>query len=115
MAKNKTANETETVVIEPADVGQLKTDEAAPKSKSPLVDSLKAKLRAEKARLVALLAPVRKRLDELTQSDEVNKLRQQVRDINKEMMVVDNELAAMLRAGGSKSMKAEPGNYVAGK
>lgn len=80
--------------------------------KTPRLRSIYEELQVRKAPLAAEREKVRARLDELTQSDEVNRLRKRMKELNAELFPIDNELAALARGLGVKaSLAAGPGGH----
>jgi hypothetical protein len=87
---------------------QFTTDPAA---KTPLVDELYAKLKAIEAELEARLAPARAYYEAAVNDPKLLAARKDIKEINAKLLPVKNELAALARARGAKSIKLEQGTY----
>lgn len=80
--------------------------------KRPLLKKLFDELMAQKAPLALEREKVRAELDALTQNPRIAELRAKLKDLNAKLGPMDNELAGLARALGSKSVHAEPGVYT---
>lgn len=83
-------------------------------TKAPITAALKAKLLEEEARLETQLAPHRDLHDRHVNDPKFLAAKRAIKEISPKLAAVKNELAALARAGGAKSLKAEPGEYKAG-
>jgi hypothetical protein len=84
-------------------------------TKAPMVRALRARLEAERDRLLAELAPHRELYERLINAPELVGARAAIRRIGAELGPVQNELAALARAGGATGIQADPGVYAAGE
>ena len=80
-------------------------------SKSPRADALKAELLIEESKLRAELAPHREVYDKMMNDPKLLNCQKAIKDISARLAAVQNELAKMVRAGGSKGITIEPGIY----
>lgn len=79
--------------------------------KAPLTTALRKQLEAEKKRLEAELAPHRVFHDAHVNDPQFLESKAKIKEINAALFPVLNELAALARAGGAKSIVAEAGEY----
>lgn len=84
----------------------------APASKTPLADALRAKLQEERDRLQAELKPYREVYDKKVNDPELLEARAKIKALSNLLIPIENELAALVRAGGSKGIKVEAGTYT---
>lgn len=84
-------------------------------AKAPRTAKLYEELKAEEARLEAILAPARETYERLVNDPALIEARKVIRATNALLAPVKNELAVLARAGGARSLKAEPGVYEGGK
>jgi hypothetical protein len=80
-------------------------------SKTPLVSALKVQLEAKQAKLEAELAPIRELYEKLVNDPKLAEAKAAILRINAELGPIKNELAAIVRAEGTKSITVEPGIY----
>jgi len=55
---------------------------------------------------------VREELDSLAQNPRIAELRTRVKELNAVLAPIDNEIAALAKALGGRSITAEPGSYT---
>lgn len=103
--------EAEKQTITSADVATVDAVLAAT-DKHPTLRKLYKELMTKKAPLAKALDEARAKLDALTQTPEVNALRAEIKRLNVELGPIDNELAGLARALGTKGMRLEPGAYT---
>lgn len=80
-------------------------------NKSPRVSALKRELEQDVAALQEELVPYRELYEALVNDPRLIECRKKIKEINNKLFPLLNELAAIARAGGAKSIKAEPGSY----
>lgn len=107
---SKKVNEVPTITS--ADVGEVPAEIVRP-AKSPRSDALKRELEAERDKLQAELAPYREDYERLANNPRLIECRLHIKRINALLMPIMNDLAALVRAGGSKGIQAEAGSYSA--
>lgn len=101
------------VEVVPEEKAEAPVEEVkAPASKTPLADALKVKLQEERDRLKAELKPYREVYDQKINDPELLEARAKIRELSNLLIPVENELAALVRAGGSKGLKVEAGTYT---
>jgi molecular chaperone GrpE (heat shock protein) len=81
-------------------------------NKSPRADALKAELEAERDALLRELAPHREYYERHQADQRFIQARQKIKEISAKLGPVQNELAALARASGARSIKAEAGTYT---
>lgn len=88
---------------------------AAPRrAKAPRVSALMAQLQAEKVKLEEELAPYRADYEILINAPRLLECRRKIKEVSAKLGVVNDELAAIVRANGSKGIKVESGVYTKG-
>jgi hypothetical protein len=80
--------------------------------KAPRSAALKAELEAEKVKLEAELAPARELYERHVNDPAFLAAKRTIKELNAKLGPIQNELAALARAGGSKGIQVEPGEYV---
>lgn len=81
--------------------------------KTPRLKELFRQLWAEKQKIVAELAPARAIHDELVNDPRLVAARKTIKELSAKLAPIDNELAGLARALGSKRMKLDPGVFSA--
>jgi hypothetical protein len=98
--------EVQTVTTE--DVGAVKVEG---QSKTPRVLQLKKELEKEKEALEKELAPYRELYEKHVNDPKYLEARVKIKEISSKLGPICNELASIARAGGSKGIKIEPGEF----
>jgi hypothetical protein len=80
--------------------------------KAPRVAALVEQLQAEKAELEAQLAPYREFYEAHVNDPKYLEAKVKIKELNAKIAPLCNELAAIARANGAKSIKIEPGNFA---
>lgn len=83
--------------------------------KTPGLLALKKDLEARKAALMEKIGPAREVYERKINDTELVEARRIIKENQKELGEVDNELAAIARALGAKGIRAEPGEYKNGE
>lgn len=100
--------------ITTADVGVINVEtvtEVVP-DKSPRVSALKRELEQDIAALQEELAPYREFYEAHVNDPRLLECRAKIKEINAKLFPLLSELAAIARASGAKSIKAESGSYT---
>ena len=98
-----------TETITSADVGEV-PDIVRP-SKSPRVAALLQELQKEKEALEAELKPYREFYEAHVNDPKFIAAKVKIKEINAKLFPIFNEIAAIARSKGAKSIKAEAGEY----
>lgn len=80
-------------------------------SKSPQVDALYKQLKEKHDKLQAQLAPYRETYERLVNDPKLLEARKMIIHINRELGLIQNELAAIARGNGSKGIQVGAGEY----
>lgn len=80
-------------------------------SKSPKLNALKAQLEAEKEAILAIVAPHRAYFEAHRNDPKFIEARRVIKEANPRLAEIDNELAGLARAVGSRGIKVDAGVY----
>jgi hypothetical protein len=80
--------------------------------KAPRARALYEALQKEKAVLLAELKPFRDFYEAHVSDKRFTEAKARIKKINALLFPIDNELAALARAGGARGIKVEAGNYT---
>lgn len=93
----------------------MATEPISSSEKTPRLRAMFIEAQAKRKPLAEARDRLREELDALTQNPRIAELREKLKAINAELAPLDNEVAALAKALGGKSLTAEPGTYEKGK
>lgn len=97
--------------MEENQVAEEAKEEKKASPKNPRFLAMRDELMAEKAKIMETVGPAREEFEKLTQNPRIEALRKIIKDSKPRLFEIDNELAAIARALGSKGMAIESGKY----
>lgn len=80
--------------------------------KTPLLQLIFKKLQGEKAKLLDVVAPARADYERLTNDPRLIECKRIIKESNPKLAAIDNELAGLARALGSRGIKVESGEFA---
>lgn len=93
------------------DVGKIDPSMLAPE-KHPQLRQLRVKLQAEKDAILKKVAPAREAYERLINDPKLVEARKVIKENNKRLGEIDNQLAGIAVALGGRRMGAEPGQHT---
>jgi hypothetical protein len=84
-------------------------DRERDRDKTPRLRELFLELLAEKEKLLEMIRPARETYEKLVNDPQLIEVRRLIKEMNPKLAAIDNELAGLTRALGSKGIKIEQG------